>query len=120
MLNPLKLSVLVTLFSLVMPLLANAQPYQTYPKADPNNPNEEVQWNPSVGRLEAACQVTANFNTCFMYYQLWCSQGFQKACYFQQLANTNPQLFQQAITVNSACTRGDRNACNWLIQQFGY
>jgi hypothetical protein len=119
MVNSPKLSVLVGLFWIMMTLFVNAQPYQNYPKNDPNNPNEEVDWNPTVGRLEAACQVTANFNTCLTYYQLWCSQGFQQSCYMQNLANTNPQFFQQAINANSACLRGDQNACNWLTQQFG-
>ncbi len=98
---------------------ARAQPYQLYPKLNPGDPNEERQWNPTVGRLEAACQVTANFNTCLTYYQLWCSYGFQKACYFRQLATANPQLFQQAMIANSACTRGDPSACSWLSQRFG-
>jgi hypothetical protein len=109
----------IGLFGLMMSLPASAQPYQTYPKINPNDPNEELPWNPTPGRLEAACQVTANFNTCLTYYQLWCGQGFQKACSMSNLAATNPQLFQQAITANSACTRGDQSACNWLMQRFG-
>jgi hypothetical protein len=119
-LNPFRSSALISLLWGMVTLSANAQPYQTYPKTNPDDPNEETQWNPTPGRLEAACQVTANFNTCLTYYQLWCSQGFQQACYMQNLAATNPQFFQQVIAVNSACTRGDQNACNWLAQQFGY
>jgi hypothetical protein len=110
----------IGLLGLMMALPASAQPYQTYPKTNPNDPNEELRWNPTPDRLGAACQVTANFNTCLTYYQLWCGQGFQQACSMRNLAATNPQLFQQVITVNSACTRGDQSACNWLIQRFGY
>ncbi len=118
--SSLTFSALMTLAlaAVQFPSLAQA-PYQTYPKNNPNDPNEETQWNPTVGRLEAACQVTANFNTCLTYYQMWCNQGFPQACYFQNLALSNPQAFQQAISANSACTRGDQRACLWLNQQFG-
>jgi hypothetical protein len=119
-LNPISLLISISLLWGLMPLSASSQPpYQVYPKTNPDDPNEELQWNPTQDRLGAACQVTANFNTCLSYYQLWCSQGFQQACDLQNLAATNPQFFQQVISLNSACSGGDQNACNWLYEQFG-
>ncbi len=107
--------VALALIGLLSAQPALAQAYQIYPKFNEDDPNEERQWNPTVGQTEAACRIRAEFGICQAYYRIHCqTNGFPLACYMLNLSASNPQLFQQAILANRACADGDSQACAFL------
>lgn len=84
-----------------------------------NGQCEQPRGGNGGGNMDAACQATARFDYCRASVYIGCtSWGNQYACRLLQLANTNPNGFQQIMNAQKACSlEGNQQACAWL-QQF--
>lgn len=74
------------------------------------------------GKLDAACQATAQFQYCQGSVYIGCnSLGFATACRLLQLSYSDPTTFQQIMNAQKACLLdGSQQACNYLAQFKGY
>ena len=73
------------------------------------------------GNFDAACQATAQFNYCQGSVYVGCNSfGSEYACKLLQLSYSNPNMFQQIMSAQKACSLdGNQQACNYLMQYKG-